>query len=68
MGNNPTLYGYVGDLNKYVDVWGLSDCKLSSDFKNGASFLIPSDSYEQFVKNSSMFGRPDGQFCFSKQS
>ena len=62
MGNNPTLYGYVGDLNKYVDVWGLSDCKLSSDFKNGASFLIPGDSYEQFVKNSSMVGRPDGQF------
>ena len=61
-GNNPTLYGYVGDLNKYVDVWGLSDCKLSSDFKNGASFLIPGDSYEQFVKNSSMVGRPDGQF------
>ena len=61
-GNNPTLYGYVGDLNKYVDVWGLSDCKLSSDFKNGASFLIPGDSYEQFVKNSSMIGRPDGQF------
>ena len=62
MGNNPTLYGYVGDLNKYVDIWGLSDCKLSSDFKNGASFLIPGDSYEQFVKNSSMVGRPDGQF------
>ncbi len=61
-GNNPTLYGYVGDLNKYVDVWGLSDCKLSSDFKNGASFLIPGDSYEQFVKNSSMVGRPDEQF------
>ena len=62
VGNNPTLYGYVGDLNKYVDVWGLSDYKLSSDFKNGASFLIPGDSYEQFVKYSSMVGRPDGQF------
>ena len=23
MGNNPTLYGYVGDLNKWADVFGL---------------------------------------------
>ena len=23
-GNNPTLYGYVGDGNSNVDVWGLS--------------------------------------------
>ena len=26
MGNNPTLYGYVGDLNKWADVFGLR-CK-----------------------------------------
>jgi hypothetical protein len=25
-GNNPTLYGYVKDVNSWVDVWGL-DCK-----------------------------------------
>ena len=24
-GNNPTLYGYVGDCNWYIDVFGLSD-------------------------------------------
>ncbi len=22
-GNNPTLYGYVGDVNTWLDVWGL---------------------------------------------
>ena len=26
MGNNPTLYGYVGDLNNWADVFGLR-CK-----------------------------------------
>ena len=52
----------MGDCNKYVDLLGLSDCNLNSDFKNGASFLIPGDSYEQFIKNSSLVGRPDGQF------
>ena len=24
-GNNPTLYGYVQDVNAWIDVWGL-DC------------------------------------------
>ena len=32
MGNNPTLYGYVGDLNKWVDVFGLK-CKKSKTAK-----------------------------------
>ena len=32
MGNNPTLYGYVGDLNKWADVFGLK-CKKSNTAK-----------------------------------
>ena len=31
-GNNPTLYGYVGDLNKWADVFGLK-CKKSNTAK-----------------------------------
>ncbi|MCS2198562.1 hypothetical protein NXW90_00185 [Bacteroides fragilis] len=26
-GNNPTLYGYVEDVNAWIDFWGLSDCR-----------------------------------------
>ena len=32
IGNNPTLYGYVGDLNKWADVFGLK-CKKSNTAK-----------------------------------
>ena len=32
MGNNPTLYGYVGDLNKWADLFGLK-CKKSNTAK-----------------------------------
>ena len=33
MGNNPTLYGYVGDLNKWADVFGLYDTVIFSKDK-----------------------------------
>lgn len=33
-GNNPTLYGYVEDVNSYLDLFGLEKCALSaSDMK-----------------------------------
>ena len=34
MGNNPTLYGYVGDLNNWVDIFGLK-CKSPNGYKTG---------------------------------
>ena len=33
-GNNPTLYGYVGDLNNWVDIFGLK-CKSPNGYKTG---------------------------------
>jgi RHS repeat-associated protein len=33
-GGNPTLYGYVKDVNSWIDVFGL-DCKLSEKVKIG---------------------------------
>ncbi|MFD2726303.1 DUF6531 domain-containing protein [Hyunsoonleella rubra] len=61
-GNNPNLYSYTKDTNSRVDLLGLSDCTISSDFDNGASFIVTGEVYEKFIKNSSIVGRPDGQF------
>jgi len=33
-GNNPTLYGYVGDCNEFVDILGLK-CKSPNGYKTG---------------------------------
>ena len=58
MGNNPTLYGYVGDCNMWADVFGL-DCSsdaailrrnmqaeniMEPDYKNSAHHIIMSNS------------------------
>jgi hypothetical protein len=58
MGNNPTLYGYVGDLNNWVDIFGL-DCSsdaailrrnmqaeniMEPDYKNSAHHIVMSNS------------------------
>ena len=33
-GNNPTLYGYVGDCNTLIDIWGLSECSKKTGYKS----------------------------------
>ena len=30
-GNNPTLYGYVGDTNWWIDPFGLRECRLNQE-------------------------------------
>ena len=35
---------------------------LSSDFKNGGSYLLSQDAYDRYVADREFIGRPDGQF------
>ncbi|MDO6189108.1 RHS repeat-associated core domain-containing protein, partial [Phocaeicola vulgatus] len=39
-GNNPTLYGYVQDVNTWIDSWGLSDCKVTQRLNELANEAI----------------------------
>lgn len=39
-GNNPTLYGYVEDVNAWIDFWGLSDCKITQRLNELANEAI----------------------------
>ena len=43
-GNNPTLYGYVQDVNAWIDVWGLDCWKNAREkfWKNGKQSKIGS--------------------------
>ena len=64
-GNNPTLYGYVLDVNTWLDILGLEKCanvedgvlKIKRKFSKGSK---ESDELEDFVSRWNKQIPPDG--------
>ena len=74
-GNNPTLYGYVEDVNSYLDLFGLEKCALSaSDMKNLDSFFgnfkqtITSDSKSVIEYSGKVFIKKSGKILWQYET
>jgi RHS repeat-associated protein len=74
-GDNPTVYGYVGDPLSWIDTLGLSGCpddyipkSHRGVFKDGASFFITRSGLNRVkAGGTGKIGRPDGLFVMTRK-